>query len=136
MTTPFPAEGISAVPGMSGEAIHVVGTSDTAIAVGSGDLPVLATPILVALMEAAACNALAGHVPEQLTSVGYGIDVRHLAPSPLGAQVTARASITEVRGAKVTFEVTAQHEVGSRRADIGRGTHARVIVDRESFGRD
>jgi predicted thioesterase len=136
MTTPFPAEGISAVLGMSGVTTHVVGTSDTAIAVGSGDLPVLATPILVALMEAAACSALAGHLPERLTSVGSRIDVRHLAPSPLGAQVTARASITEVRGAKVTFEVTAQHEVGSRRVDIGRGTHARIIVDRESFGRD
>jgi predicted thioesterase len=50
--------------------------------------------------------------------------------------VTARASITEVRGARITFEVTAQHEVDGRSVDIGRGTHARVIVDRESFCRD
>jgi fluoroacetyl-CoA thioesterase len=136
MTTPFPVEGISAVPGLTGETTRVVGSKDTAIAVGSGDLPVLATPILVALMEAAACSALAGHLPERLTSVGSHLDVRHLAPSPIGARVTARASVTEVRGAKVTFEVTAQHDVGGRRVDIGRGTHARVIVDRESFGRD
>lgn len=133
MTSPFAADGT--LPGTSGEATRVVGENDTAIAAGSGDLSVLATPVLIALMEAAACNALIGRVPRQMTTVGSHIDVRHLAPSPLGVSVTAHATIIEVSGSKVAFTVSATHDVDGRAVDIGRGTHVRVLVDRDTFGR-
>ena len=114
--------------------MHEVDEADTAIALGSGDLPVLATPAMIALMEAAACDALVGHLPPGCTSVGSHVDVRHLAPSPVGSRVTAAARITEVRGTRVTFEVRATQASGSEAIEIGTGTHTRVIVRRDAFG--
>lgn len=119
--------------GSTGEASVEVVPAATAIAAGSGDLPVFATPRMIALMEEAACAALAGVLPAQSTSVGTHVDVRHLAPSPLGARVVARATIVEVTGAKLRFEVTASHDDHGRVVEIGRGTHTRVVVDRETF---
>ncbi len=116
-----------------GRADRVVGEADTAIAAGSGDLPVFATPAMVALMEAAACHALAGHLPYDLTSVGSHIEVDHLAPSPVGSVVTAYARIVEVTGSRVTFDVSAEHVWGGEHTEIGRGIHVRVVVDRERF---
>lgn len=116
-----------------GRADRVVGEADTAIAAGSGDLPVLATPVMIALMEAASCDALAGHLPYDLTSVGSHIDVDHVAPSAVGSTVTAHARIIEVTGSRVTFEVRAEHVWGGEHTVIGHGTHVRVVVDRERF---
>jgi predicted thioesterase len=125
--------------GRVGQATITVGPAATAIAAGSGDLPVLATPRMVALMEEAACAALAGALPDGLTSVGTRVDVAHRAASPLGWVVTATARVTGVSGARVTFEVVATHSRpvgvsgGDEAAEIGGGTHVRVVVERESF---
>lgn len=117
----------------TGRASRVVGPSETAAAVGSGDLPVLATPVMIALMEAAACEALAGRLQEGSTSVGIRIDVRHLAPTPVGATVTAIAEVVDVQGATVTFSVSASQDTGHGPVEIGSGTHVRAVVDRERF---
>lgn len=121
------------IVGSASGVVRTVGDGDTAIALGSGDLPVLATPILIALMEAAACQALAGQLPPERTSVGSRVDVRHLAPSPVGTHVTALAEVVAVEGAMVRFDVSATQQVGDETVDIGRGSHVRFIVDRERF---
>jgi len=126
-------DSVTAPVGARGTTVHVVADTDTAIAAGSGDLPVLATPAMVALMESAACAALHGHLPHAATSVGTHIDVRHLAPTAVGATVTAHARITSVAGRRVSFEVSATHDVGGQVVEIGSGVHTRVIVDRERF---
>jgi predicted thioesterase len=112
---------------------RVVTADDTARGVGSGDLPVLGTPVMVALMEGAACRALEGLLPAGTTSVGSHIDVLHLAPSPIGVQVFAYATIVGTHRARVTFEVRAAHEVNGVITEIGRGTHTRVVVTRAAF---
>lgn len=126
---------VTSLVGATGGVERVVTDDDTAITIGSGDLPVLATPIMIAMMEAAACAALVSHVAPGSTSVGSSVDVRHRAPSPVGAHVRASATVTGIDGAKVTFDVTAIHDAGDGVwVEIGRGTHARVIVDRAAFG--
>jgi predicted thioesterase len=100
-----------------------VNETNTAKAVGSGGLDVYATPMMVALMERAACECLTG------TSVGTAINVEHTAASPLGSAITATATITAADGKKIEFEVIASDGVG----EIGKGTHTRVIVDSERF---
>jgi predicted thioesterase len=120
-------------PGVQATVERGVEPRDTAAAVGSGDLPVLATPIVVALMEEAACAAIAGALPDGSTSVGIHLDVRHTAPSPVGAVVRATATLTEVDGRRLAFEVSAQHELASGLTEVAHGTHARVIVDRSTF---
>ena len=102
---------------------------NTARAVGSGSLDVFATPMMVALMERAACEALSGAVGEGQTSVGTSIDVKHTAASPIGSNITATATVVSVRGRTIGFEVTARDEKG----EIGRGKHTRVIVEVEQF---
>lgn len=101
----------------------------TAIAMGSGDMPVLATPALMALMENAAMLAVADHLPEGSTTVGGHIASSHLKPSKLGETVTATATVTHAEGKKIEFKVEAH------RGDtlLGEGTHLRFIVDREKF---
>ena len=101
----------------------------TAIKMGSGDLPVLATPAMMALMENAAMLAVAPHLPEGSTTVGGHISASHIKPTPVGETVTATATVTKVDGKKIEFEVKAHW------GDIllGEGTHLRFIVDREKF---
>ena len=101
----------------------------TAIAMGSGDLPVLATPAMMALMENAAMLAVAPHLPEGSTTVGGHISASHIKPTPVGETVTATATVTKVDGKKIEFEVKAHC------GDIllGEGSHLRFIVDREKF---
>ncbi len=101
----------------------------TAIEMGSGDLPVLATPAMMALMENAAMLAVAPHLPEGCTTVGGHISASHIKPTPIGETVTATATVTKVDGKKIEFEVKAQW------GDIllGEGSHLRFIVDREKF---
>lgn len=103
--------------------------SSTAIALGSGDMPVLATPAMMALMENAAMLAVASHLPEGSTTVGGHIESSHLCPSPVGAEVEATATLTGIEGRKLHFDVTAR--MGG--TVIGEGKHLRFIVDRERF---
>jgi fluoroacetyl-CoA thioesterase len=133
MTSQSTAKAADDLVGRWADASVEVTPAATAIAAGSGDLPVLATPRMIALMEEAACNVLAGALPDEATSVGTRVDVRHTAPSPLGARITARAAVVGVDGARVTFEVTAWHGPVESSVEIGRGTHVRVVVDRETF---
>ncbi len=102
----------------------------TAASMGSGDLNVLATPAMLALMENAAMLAVAEYLPEGSTTVGGHISSSHLAPTPVGALVTATATLTVVEGRKLTFKVEAHDEQGNL---LGEGSHLRFIVDKERF---
>lgn len=101
----------------------------SAISMGSGDLPVLATPAMMALMENAAMLAVAPHLPEGSTTVGGHISASHIKPSRMGDIVTATATVIKVDGKKIEFEVKAH--CGDTL--LGEGTHLRFIVDREKF---
>jgi len=108
---------------------HFVTDNDTAEAVGSGGLEVLATPVLITLMERAAYILLEDLLEEEQTSVGTNINVSHTAASPVGITIEVEAKITSVKGRTITFEVSASDESG----EIGKGTHTRAIVDGEKF---
>ena len=114
--------------GMKGEVTNLVEREDTAYEVGSGDLLVYATPCMVALMEGAACEAIAP-LPEGKTSVGTELNVAHKAATPVGLEVRAEAEVTAVEGNTITFRVAAYDEAGL----IGEGSHKRVIVSSERF---
>ena len=101
----------------------------TAITVGSGDMPVLATPIMMALMENAAMLAVKDFLSEGQTTVGGHIESSHLKPSKIGDVVRAVAKVTKVDGKKIEFKVAAY----SGETLLGEGTHLRFIVDREKF---
>jgi len=101
----------------------------TAAAMGSGDLPVLATPAMIALMENAAMRCVQADLPGGATTVGVRMDAAHTRASAVGARITARATLTEQSGRSYTFRVEAFDEKG----EIGSGTHQRVSVDREKF---
>ena len=101
----------------------------TAISIGSGDMPVLATPMLLALMENAAMSAVKGELPEGCTTVGGHISSSHLKPSKIGDVVRAEAEVTKVEGKKIEFKVAAY----SGDTLLGEGTHLRFIVEREKF---
>ena len=101
----------------------------TAIAVGSGDMPVLATPMMMALMENAAMLAVKDELPEGCTTVGGHIESSHLMPSKIGDVVRAEAEVTEIKGKKIEFRVSAY----SGDTLLGEGTHLRFIVEREKF---
>lgn len=101
----------------------------TAKAMGSGSLPVLATPALVALMEHAACEALAGSLDEGITTVGTKMDVDHVAATPVGMEVWAEATLVKQEGRGYSFEITAYDACGV----IGTAKHERVSVKAEKF---
>ena len=101
----------------------------TAVKMGSGDMPVLATPAMMALMENAAMKAVAKELPEGCTTVGGHIESSHLRPTKVGDKVTATAEVTKVDGKKITFKVAAY--CGDTL--LGEGTHLRFIVDKERF---
>ena len=106
-----------------------VGNENTAIALGSGDMPVLATPAMMALMENAAMLAVASELEDGDTTVGGHIESSHLRPPPVGAEVSATATLEKVEGRKLYFKIIAhQGDVV-----IGEGTHLRFIVSREKF---
>jgi len=116
-------------PGLSAELEHTVTDADTASKWGSGLVPVFSTPALVGLMESAAVTALTGHLSPGQTTVGGRIDVRHLAATPVGMQVRARAELTSVEGRKLVFKVQAWDEVEL----IGQAEHERYVVDEARF---
>ncbi len=107
----------------------VVSEQDTAIALGSGDMPVLATPRMLALMENAAMLAVRNELPEGATTVGGQIESSHLRPTAVGQEVRAEATLTEIDGRKLYFHVAAYQ--GDTL--LGEGTHLRFVVDREKF---
>ena len=115
--------------GMKGQVDTVVEREDTAYEVGSGSLLVYATPCMVALMEGAACEAIAPEIPEDKTSVGTYLEISHLSATPVGLEVRAEAEVTAVEGNTVTFAVSAFDEAGK----IGEGIHKRVIVSSQRF---
>ena len=101
----------------------------TAVRMGSGDMPVLATPAMMALMENAAMLAVADELPEGSTTVGGHISSSHLRPSKIGDVVKAVAEVTKVDGRKIEYKVSAY----SGEVLLGEGTHLRFIVDKERF---
>ena len=115
--------------GMKGEVSTYVEREDTAKEVGSGDLLVYATPCMVALMEGAACEAIADALSDTQTTVGTALNIEHIAATPVGLDVRAEATVTAVDGKVITFEVNAYDEAGQ----IGKGTHKRVIVNAQKF---
>ena len=115
--------------GLTFTSTTVVDNTNTAVALGSGDIEVFATPAMVALMENAAMNAVAPHLEAGQTTVGTEISTTHIKASALGATITATATLTAIEGRKLTFAVTA-HDGDNI---IGEGTHTRFIVDRERF---
>ena len=115
--------------GTSYTSTTVVNSTNTAAALGSGDMDVFATPAMVALMENAAMNAVAPHLAEGQTTVGTQITTSHIKASALGATITATAVLTAVDGRSHTFAITARDGENI----IGEGVHTRFIVDRERF---
>lgn len=115
--------------GLKGKAGTDVTREDTALEVGSGSLLVYATPCMVALMEGAACEAIAPCLPEEKTSVGTELSISHLAATPVGMEVWAEAEVTAVEGNMITFSVIAYDETGK----IGEGTHKRAIITSQRF---
>ena len=115
--------------GLRGQIVTRVTADQTAAALGSGDVPAFGTPALVALVEAAAVNALAGRLPPDETTVGTWLEVRHLAATPVGAEVRAEATLVAVEGRKLTFTVIAYDDRGT----IGEGRHERMMLSRDRF---
>lgn len=115
--------------GLKNFVAQVVTENDTAVAVGSGSLKVLATPKLIVLVEKAAADLAEKVLPPEFTSVGTLINFEHTAPTPLNLKYRAEVEIAEIDGRKIIFEVTTFDE----RGEIGRGRHERFIVNREKF---
>ena len=115
--------------GMKAEVCTLVEREDTAKEVGSGDLLVYATPCLAALMEGAACEAIASALPDTQTTVGTLLSIEHTAATPVGLEVRAEAEVTAVEGKVITFSLRAFDEAG----EIGSGSHKRVIVNSQKF---
>lgn len=116
--------------------LHIKGTAAltvtdevTAAAVGSGMLPVFATPSMIALMEKAAAESVAPQLDAGMTTVGTKLDVAHTAATPVGMTVRAETELTEIDGRRLIFIVRAFDELG----EIGSGTHERFIVNAEKF---
>lgn len=116
-------------PGLKGATEIIVDTRDTAPHIGSGKIKVLATPVMVNLMEAAALNAVERFLPEGHQTVGTRLDITHTAATPVGMRVIARAELVKVDGRRLTFRVSAQDE----REPIGEGIHERIIVNVARF---
>lgn len=115
--------------GLSHTSTLTVTPDKTALSVGSGDMEVLATPMMMALMENAAMLAVAEELPEGCTTVGGHIGSSHVKPSKVGAEVSATATLTKVEGKKLTFHVVAKMNDNI----IGEGTHLRFVVNKEKF---
>ena len=116
-------------PGLTGHAEVVVGEEHTAPSIGSGKVRVLATPVMINLIEAAALKAIEHLLPPGHQSLGTHLDVHHVAATPVGMKVTAKAEVTKVDGRTVTFKVSASDQTDL----IGHGTHERVVVNVAKF---
>lgn len=118
--------------GKTATATTTVSAENTAKTVGSGSLDVFSTPMMVALMEKAACECLADALGVGETSVGTAINIEHTAASALGAKIVATATIEKIEKRKIEFSVFAS-EADAEKKEIGKGTHTRFIVDAERF---
>ncbi len=117
------------IVGMKGEASTLAEREDTALEVGSGSLLVYATPCMAALMEAAACEAIADALGETETTVGIALDLKHTSATPVGMEVRAEAEVTAVESKIFTFHIVAYDEAGP----IGEATHKRALVNTQRF---
>lgn len=139
--------GMGVAAGQRASVSAVVDDADTAVSAGSGDVPVLATPRLLALAEAAAVAAIAPHLPPGMTSVGTSASLEHRRASPVGVEVVVEAELTEVDGRRLMFSFIARESArhpggagtgGAGAGDgedlvVGAGTVERVLVDRAAF---
>ena len=117
------------VPGLTGTAEIVVGPEHTAPFVGSGRIAVLATPVMINVIEAAALAAVEHLLPAGHQSLGIRLDISHTAATPIGLRVVATAEVTRIEGRTITFRVTARDEF----EQIGSGSHRRVVVSVSRF---
>ena len=115
--------------GIKGAGSVEVVRENTAAAVGSGMLEVFATPMMIALMEKTACESVAPYLEEGSGTVGTELNVKHVAATPIGMQVTCETELVEVDGRRLVFHVKASDEAGL----IGEGTHERFIINNEKF---
>jgi fluoroacetyl-CoA thioesterase len=131
MTSPGRVSSVLAriTPGLIGTAEIVVGPEHTAAFVGSGRIAVLATPVMINVIEAAALAAVEHLLPAGHQSLGIKLDVSHTAATPIGLRVTATAEVLDVEGRTITFRVEARDEF----EPIGSGTHQRVVVSVKRF---
>jgi predicted thioesterase len=120
---------VPAEPGLSAEVELVVRDEDTAVAMRSGEVAVLATPRVVALCEEASVAALAGRLEPGETSVGHTVQLDHVAPTRVGTEIRAEATLLKVNGRRLTFSVS----VTDARGLVAAGKVTRVIVDAERF---
>ena len=116
-------------PGLKGSVEIIVGEQHTAPHVGSGRVHVLATPVMVNLMEAAALQAVEGLLPAGHQTVGTHLDITHTAATPVGMRVKACAELTKVDKRTLTFAVHAEDE----KERIGGGIHERIVINLERF---
>jgi predicted thioesterase len=115
--------------GLNASVTVVVTDEDTALALGSGDVPVLATPRLIALAEQASVAAVADALEPGTTTVGYQVQLSHTAPTPVGSKVTAEATLENIEGRRLTFRIAAHDAHGL----VGAGRVMRVVVVRDRF---
>lgn len=115
--------------GMTQEETFPVTEENAALHVGSGSSPVLATPWMIAFMERVSHRLLAQHLAEGETSVGIYLEIKHLAPTPVGGSVRVNAEITEVVGNQVAFNVRAWDHIEM----VGEGVHRRAVIDEARF---
>ena len=115
--------------GLKAEHTVKVEKDNTAAAVGSGSLPVFATPALAALAEKTACICLEGHLDDGCTSVGTVLNIKHIAPTPVGMEVSCTCTLAEIDGRRLVFNATVYDAVGT----VGEVYHERFIVKAKSF---
>lgn len=121
-------------PGLTGEVGLIVGDEHTAQHLGSGVVKVLATPQMILLMERAGVAAVDHLLPDGHRTVGAHLDIRHLAPTPVGFEVRATARLVKIEGRRLTFRVEVHEEPFGEDQLVGEGVHERAIIDVERFG--
>ena len=117
------------IAGLSSVLEETVTDQMTAASVGSGDVAVLATPAVLALVERASVESVRSHLPAGTTTVGVSVALAHQAPTPVGATVHAEAALDQIDGRRLRFRFTVADQAGQ----VASGTHVRVLVDREQF---
>src|SRR5205823_3163528 len=119
---------VRVTPGQAAETRHIVRGEELAVHWG-GDLPVLASPVLIGLIETACMAATDQRLEAGQITAGFGFALQHLAPTPEGGEVTIAVKVVEASGRKITYAVTAQDSHGI----IAQGHHVRAILDRQAF---